>query len=66
MLDLTLARYHRFWGHVGALLLFMCWAPWVFFLFTAIAGVLVGVDLYGIAEPSPVPGWWSWFTSLVS
>ncbi len=65
-MGLTLAGYNRFCGHVGEFLLFMVWAPWAFFLFTAIAGVIVGVDLYGITEPSPVPRWWGWITSLTS
>lgn len=48
------------------LLSFIIILPAGVFLATAMPAAIVGIDLWGIYEPSPVPGWWDWATSVVS
>lgn len=49
-------------GLVGFLIV----APLVIFIGVAIPFALVGIDLWGYSEPSPAPGWWDWFTDVLS
>ena len=61
--DAIHARQGRF---LTGFISFLIVMPLVVFLGVAMPFALVGIDIWGVSSPSPVPGWWNWVISVAS